>query len=179
MTSVTRRLLILCGAALLFAGCERAEPARQDAPEGAQWLVEGSTDERFARVARHLRGFDMAMVETGYRYSALYWAGRDRNWGYAEYQLGKIETAVANGIERRPARGPSARMLEGSVTAVREAIEAQDGAAMDSALEQLTATCNACHRAERVPFIHVAPPTVRLSPVGPGAPSPTHAEQPR
>jgi cytochrome c556 len=126
-------------------------------------------DTRFALVAKHLRGFDMAMVEVGHRYAELYWASRDRNWEYAAYQLGKIETAVGNGIERRPRRAASARMLEGAVTRVREAIDGRDGPALDTAIATLTATCNACHRAERVAFIQVAPPAVRLSPVRPGS----------
>jgi hypothetical protein len=114
-------------------------------------------------VAAHLRGFDVAMVETQYRYGELYWAGRDRNWDYADYQLRKVETAVARGVERRPGRAASARMLEGAVGVVRQAITARDSAAFDAAFGTLTATCNACHQAERVPFIRVAPPTVRTT----------------
>lgn len=133
--------------------------------QGSQDWLRGTVDERFALLSKHLRGFDMAMVEVGHRYTELCWAGRDRNWGYAEYQLGKIETAVANGVERRPARAASARMLDGAISTVRAAIERRDGAAVDAALTTLTATCNGCHQAERVPFITVGPPTVRSSPV--------------
>jgi hypothetical protein len=56
-------------------------------------------------------------------------------------------------------------MLAGAVSQVRAAIDKRDGAALDGALASLTATCNACHRAEEVPFITVAPPTVRVAPV--------------
>ena len=135
--------------------------------DGGEWL-RGDIDRRFALVAKHLRGFDMAMVEVGHRYTELYWASRDRNWEYAAYQLGKIETAVANGVERRPQRAASARMLAAAVMQVRAAIDGHDHSALDTAIGTLTATCNACHQAERVPFIHVAPPSVRLSPVGSG-----------
>lgn len=157
---------------LMFAvaACSR-EPTQEaptgsspaNVPEEARWLALGTNDERFVRVAAHLRGFDMAMVETGHRYAELYWAGQDANWGYAEYQLGKIETAVARGVERRPRRAASARMLEGATGGVREAIGAHDRAAFDTAFSTLTATCNACHQAESVPFIRVAPPSVRSS----------------
>lgn len=150
-----------------------APPAQGTAvPDDARWLLAGSSDQRFARVAKHLRGFDVAMIETGYRYSELYWAGRDRNWDYADYQLRKIEIAVANGVERRPRRAESARMLDGVVGALREAIAKHDAAAFDAAFAALTATCNACHQAERVPFIRVQAPTVRMSPSygGPEAP---------
>ena len=111
----------------------------------------------------------MAMVEVGYRYRELYWASRDQNWEYAAYQLDKIETAVANGVERRPLRSASARMLESAVTQVRAAIDGRDASTLKTAIETLTATCNACHQAERVPYIYVAPPDVRLSPVRRGS----------
>ena len=48
---------------------------------------------------------------------------------------------------------------------MHSAIESRDGAAMQASLRTLTATCNACHAAERVPFVTVAPPTARISPV--------------
>lgn len=132
---------------------------------GAEWLLAGSERERFERIARQLRGFDVAMVEVGYRYTELYWAGRDENWGFAQYQLEKIRTAIANGLERRPARATSARMIDAPLASVERAIEARDPAAFDRDFDQLTATCNACHRAERVEFVTVAVPTTRLSPV--------------
>jgi hypothetical protein len=60
-------------------------------------------------------------------------------------------------------------MLKGAVTQVRAAIDGRDAPALETAIETLTATCNACHRAERVPYIHVATPDVRLSPVRRGS----------
>lgn len=170
-----RRML---GFALLLTalGCSR-EPQESPAPtpsqasnapsEGAAWLLSGTNDERFTRVAKHLRGFDVAMVETGYRYGELYWAGQDQNWDYAKYQVEKIRTAIRNGVERRPRRAQSAQMLEGALPGVEEAIIARDPALFTERFNVLTTTCNACHQAERVPFVHVRPPSVRMSPAGP------------
>jgi hypothetical protein len=149
-------------------GCEQGDgPSAHEAQgghESTSWL-QGTTDERFVQVARQLRGFDVAMVETGYRYGELYWAGKDRNWGYAEYQAEKIATAIENGLERRPKRAESARMLDGPLAEVRTAAQSQDPEAFDRAFDALTMTCNACHTAERVPFVVVREPTIRLSPV--------------
>lgn len=101
----------------------------------------------------------------------LHWAGHDQNWGYAEYQLEKIRTAIANGLERRPRRAASAQMLEAPLASLERAIDARDGTAFDRELDVLTATCNACHQAEQVAFVTVVRPTTRLSPVrGPAAP---------
>lgn len=152
---------------------ERAAAPARPPSDASAWLLSAPTDdERFERLAKHLRGFDVAMVEVGYRYGELYWAGHDRNWEYAEYQLGKIETAVANGIERRPARADSARMLAGAIEPVRVTVRARDPAAFDTAFGRLTVTCHACHQAERVPFIHPLPPRVRASVAAPPPPAP-------
>jgi hypothetical protein len=179
MTRALGHLLLL---ALISVACSRpssdqpAPAASQSAAttspsEGEAWLLSGTSDERFARIARQLRGFDVAMVETGYRYGELYWAGQDRNWDYAKYQVEKIRTAVKNGVERRPKRGQSAQVLEGALPGVEEAIAAKDATLFAERFSVLTATCNACHQAERVPFVHVRPPSVRSSPAGP---LPTH-----
>jgi hypothetical protein len=160
--SLFRSSRLLAGAAVTPSAA--TVPSREP-----DWL-QGDVDSRFQLVAKHLRGFDVAMAEVGHRYVELYWAGQDRNWAYAAYQLAKIETAVANGVERRPKRAASARMLDAAVIGMRAAIVSTDRTSFDRAFAVLTETCNACHSAERVPFITVAQPNVRLSPVR-GAPN--------
>jgi hypothetical protein len=112
------------------AACARP-PAASASGEGG-WLA-GTVDEKFETVAGQLRGFDMAMVETGYRYNELYWAARDGNWGYAGYQAGKIRTAIENGVVRRPKRAKSAEtFLTIALPAVQAAILARSSAAWKS-----------------------------------------------
>jgi hypothetical protein len=164
--------IFLAGAIAALVACDRSNgetTAPPAAPPAADTWLRGSVDERFAQVSKHLRGLDVAMVETGYRYGELYWAGRDGNWDYALYQLGKIETAVATGIERRPKRAASARMREEPMRAMEAALESRDAAAFEPAFATLTATCNACHAAEQVAFIHISAPTTRGSPVAAAA----------
>lgn len=160
------KMPLLATLAAMTASCRdpRAGGEAPAPPSPDVWL-RGSVDERLAQVSRHLRGFDVAMVETGHRYGELWWAGRDRNWPYAAYQLDKIGLAIGHGLERRPKRAASARMLEGPVAALRAAIEHRDAAAFEAAFDNLTATCNACHVAEQVGFMRVAPPAHRPSPI--------------
>jgi hypothetical protein len=99
----------VAGCVVLAAAWACTKPAEPD--RSGEWL-RGDVDARFAQVARHLCGLDMAMVEIGYRYGELYHAGRNGNWDFAAYQRGKIELALANGVARRPKRAASARMLE-------------------------------------------------------------------
>jgi hypothetical protein len=159
---LSRNLLMVCGLAVAVvttASCRSQATATQSGEGG--WLA-GTPDEKFDTVAKHLRGFDMAMVETGYRYTELHWAARDRNWGYADYQLKKIRTAVENGLQRRPKRAKSAEtFLKIVLPAVEEAISRQDGALVVERLGALRATCNTCHVAENVAFIQIGEPQVR------------------
>jgi hypothetical protein len=145
----------------LVSGCKQSG---SESKGSAGWL-QGTNEEKFELVAKHLRGFDMAMVGTDHRYTELYWAGQDENWGYAAYQTRKIRTAITNGVERRPKRAKSAQMIEPALNGVQEAIEAGDADLFWERFESLTATCNTCHQAEDVSFVKVTPPVYRASPV--------------
>lgn len=152
--------LVLAVSLCSGTACTQPPPAATAVGEGG-WLA-GTVDEKFEMVATQLRGFDMAMVETGYRYNELYWAGQDSNWGYAEYQAGKIRTAIENGLKRRPLRAKSAEtFLTIVLPAVQEAIKERDAARLQERLGTLRATCNACHEAEKVEFVRVEEPRIR------------------
>jgi hypothetical protein len=125
------------------------------------WLA-GTTDEKFEVVAAQLRGFDMAMVETGYRYNELYWAAQDSNWGYAEYQARKIRTAIESGLKRRPKRAKSAEtFLTIVLPSVEDAIKQRDAKLLQERMGPLRSTCNSCHEDEQVEFVQVGEPLTR------------------
>lgn len=151
--------IILMVIACILAGASwwesRRGAARQPAPPSTQppppdWLT-GSTEERFLKVERQLRGLDQAMAEIGYRYGELLVAGRERNWDYAKYQAEKIDLSLKLALERRPKRAPSSQpFLNEDLPAVIRAIESKDGQQVDGALDRLHDSCVACHRAENV-----------------------------
>ena len=106
------------------------------------------------------------MVETGYRYMELFFAGQDGNWEAAAYQTAKLRLAIENGLERRPKRAASAApFLTGALAAVEEAVVARDRARFDVRFADLTAACNTCHVMEQVAFFEVHPPEIRPSPI--------------
>jgi hypothetical protein len=51
-------------------------------------------------VEKQFRGLDVAMIEIGYRFGELYWAGQDRNWDYAKYQADKVRLALELALEQ-------------------------------------------------------------------------------
>ena len=134
-------------------------------PAGTDGWLKGNEQEKFETIAHQLRGFDLAMVETGYRYQELYWAGQDQNWDYAKYHLEKIELAIKNGLERRPKRAPSSEhFLSVILPEMQKAINSKDTLEFDRNFQALTTNCNSCHAMEKVPFFNVQIPTQRNSP---------------
>ena len=83
-----------------------------------EW-IQGTENQKINIIEKQFRGFDMAMIETGYRYQELYWAGQDQNWEYANYQLKKIKVAIENGLQRRPKRAKSAEYFISSPAPAR------------------------------------------------------------
>jgi hypothetical protein len=149
-----------CVVALLVGGCRPEATGSRDG-----WLAR-HPDQRVAQLERQLRGFDVAMLETGHRYVELYWAGADANWEAARYQVEKIRLAIENGLERRPKRTASARLfLEGPLAAMEQAISAEDAGRFETGFVELTAACNTCHAMEGVAHFEVRQPLVRLSPI--------------
>ena len=129
------------------------------------WL-QGHDEQRWEKTARHLRGLDQAMVEIGYRYSEIYWAGKENNGAYVRYQLDKIELSLQLALERRPKRGASAEtFLKQDLPLFRQALVQAQPEDFEAIFSRLTQACNRCHALEQVPFIRIQTPQQRLSPV--------------
>jgi len=131
------------------------------------WLSEDLAD-AMKQVEGQLRGMDVTMWEIGYRFTELYHAGQDQNWGYADYQFEKIAHALRFGLERRPARAESAApFVEEVLPAVEELVSRHEPESFMRGMEQLRAGCMQCHVAEEVPHFTVAFPTHRASSIAP------------
>ncbi len=154
-----KQIIILLLTLGLFACNQQTEK------ENAQgdW-IKGTDADQIKTIEKHFRGFDNAMVETGYRYQELYWAGQDQNWEYASYQLEKIKITIENGLERRPKRAKSAEhFLTYVLPEMKKTIEKKDTVIFNKYFQALTVSCNNCHAMEKVPFFSVQIPTERLS----------------
>ncbi len=144
------------------------QPPKPPAPAAKNdWLAEDRSAQR-DELQRHLRGLDVAMVEIGYRFNELYWAGRDRNWPYAKYQIEKVELAMKLALERRPKRAASSKpFLDETIPLVKKAIEQAaatgDRKVYDDAMGRLRTDCMKCHVDEDVPHFTVYFSKIRTS----------------
>lgn len=130
----------------------------------SDWLLEtNTTTQKFSAIQKQFRGFDLAMVEVGYRFNTFYFALKDKNYDLAHYQLDKIKKAIKNGIIRRPARADNSKamFLDTQYKSMKEALNTKSRQKIWKEYEQTKLTCNACHAAERVPFIKVIDPRHR------------------
>jgi hypothetical protein len=151
--------------AVISSACAGGDAPRKS--RGTTWL-KGSTSEQLTAVEQQFRGLDVAMVEIGYRFGELYWAGQDRNWDYARYQADKIKLALELSLQRRPKRAASAQpFLTDDLPVVVAAIDAKDAGRYQAALERLRAGCLRCHVAESMPFFTAQFPERRVSVIRP------------
>ncbi len=131
------------------------------------WYKRLSADARAAAIERQFGGFETAMAEVSYRYIEMYFGALDGNWDYAGHMGATLATALASGLERRPAlrKNADALFLKGPYPQVMDAIKAKDLALFKQRFETMRAACTACHAAEQHAFIKIGVPTVRRNPV--------------
>ena len=161
-----KNLVLAVSTLVLFQFCQAPQATDSTSSHGEDGWLTGTNEEKFDEIAHQLGGFSKTMVEVSYRYSELYWAGMDENWGYAEHQIEHIIEAMEDGLKRRPVRAESAvTFMEEAIPAIEEIIEQKDKEAFIIGFRAFTSACNACHAKEGESYIVIQEPLQRLSPV--------------
>jgi len=155
-----RLIVLLLVSSSLFAGNNYSTKSN--------WLLDiNTTQEKFQAIQKQFRGFDLAMVEVGYRFNNFYFAIQDKNYDLAQYQWDKIKKAIENGIIRRSKRANNAKamFLDTQYKSMSNALKKKNNKEVAKEYLSTKNLCNACHIAEKVPFIEVIDPEVRWQPV--------------
>ena len=155
-----RTILFYFFTLILIVSCNEKNDSK-----GLTWL-NLPDNEKFKVIEKQFRGFDKTMVEVGYRYNELYWAGEDQNWELALYHLEKIDQAINLGLERRPKRKESAQIIFPVLEELVQITKSKDRIRFREGFKVLQQTCRNCHQAEGVSFFKAGIPKVRLSPIG-------------
>ncbi len=146
-------------AAIVISACQPQTEQRYE----TRWAGE-TIEEIVAGIENQIGGFDQTMMETGYRYNELYWAGMDGNWGYAEYQLEEMLGNLEKGFVRRPEREASAgQFVNTAAPQLMATITSGNKQAFMESFNRFAASCNTCHGMEDVAFIQVIVPEKRTS----------------
>ena len=144
---------------VLFQACQQAPQETYE----TEWLGE-TKQEIINTIEDQFQGFSRTMMEVGYRYKELYWAGQDGNWEYAEYQIEHIEEAMQEGFVRRPAREASSQQfMSVAIPEIEQIVQDGDKERFLQNFTRFTASCNTCHAMEEVAFMIVKIPEIRTS----------------
>lgn len=100
------------------------------------------------------------MGATQLRHFKLWYAGAQKNWPLANYELGQIKESFQDAMTYYPGL-PVADMsiMAKPAAEIDAAIKAKDGGRFAKAFGELTRACNSCHQAQGVGFIVIKVPT--------------------
>jgi hypothetical protein len=111
------------------------------------------------------------MLELQIRHDRLWWAGDAGNWNLAYYMVSELGEALS-GIEQTNGEAPELQpqklsdvmpaIMNPAIRDVQEALAKKDQGAFASAYDRLSASCNACHAAAGVSFLHIQRPKTPL-----------------
>jgi cytochrome c553 len=101
------------------------------------------------------------MLAKQWRHIKLWFAGRQRNWDLAAYELAQLKASLADAatLYSNIPVSDVAIMVE-PLQSINRAIEAKDSKSFGTAFNGLTAACNSCHREMGREFITIQVPAV-------------------
>ncbi len=115
----------------------------------------------------YVPGMGEIMGATQMRHAKLWFAGKNKNWGLASYELDEIKEGLADAIKYHPVfkkDAPIAAILEEftnpPLNELAKAIEARDSKKFISSFDNLTRACNSCHEAASQEFIIIKRPSI-------------------
>ena len=100
------------------------------------------------------------MGATQLRHFKLWYAGKEKNWPLAGYELDQIKDSFQDAMTYFPGL-PAADMsvLAGPAAEIGAAIKAKDSAKFTASFRAMTNACNSCHQSQGYGFIRITVPT--------------------
>jgi hypothetical protein len=119
----------------------------------------------YAEANAYVPGLGEIMSLQQMRHAKLWLAGSRANWALADYELDELREGFEEARRQHPTHDgvPIAAMIESltpaPLEAIGKAIEAKNAADFAKAFDNLSAACNACHRAAKHGFIRIRRPS--------------------
>jgi len=110
-------------------------------------------------------GLGEFMAATQLRHAKLWFAGRNRNWDLAAYEVDEIKEGLQDAAKLHPTHEgvPVAEMiktiLDPRLDRLEKTVDAKDSAQFSVAFDALTDGCNSCHTRAGKPFIRIQRPS--------------------
>jgi hypothetical protein len=145
------RIVIGAAIAACSAMLAAAEPARETTGETTKQTYEP--------------GLGEFMTATQLRHAKLWFAGTNRNWELAAYEIDEIKEGLEDAVKLHATHDgiPVAEMiktiLDPRIQRLEKAVEAKNSARFVAAFDALTDGCNSCHTQAGKPFIRIQRPS--------------------
>lgn len=107
----------------------------------------------------NLRSLGEIMIAKQWRHMKLWFAGKQRNWNLAAYELAQIRASLTEAAMLYSAIPVSdVVVMAAPIQSVDKAIQSRNSEGFVKAFNQLTAGCNSCHREMGREFIEIRVP---------------------
>jgi molecular chaperone GrpE (heat shock protein) len=136
-----KRLILIFVSALLFTACSHQEPEKIKTLENRISELEKQLSEVYRP------GFGEMMSGIQVHHSKLWFAGRNRNWQLASFEIKELKEIIED-IEKYQKDRKDTKlmhMIEPALDSVKTAISAKDLEKFTKSYEFLTSSCNECH----------------------------------
>jgi hypothetical protein len=110
-------------------------------------------------------GLGEFMTATQIRHAKLWFAGRQKSWDLAAYEIDEIREGLEEARRLNPTVDGIAvaemmkTIIDPRLAELEKAISAKNSDRFTVAFDELTSGCNACHAAANKPFIRIQRPT--------------------
>jgi hypothetical protein len=110
-------------------------------------------------------GLGEFMTATQLRHAKLWFAGKNRNWALAAYEVDEIKEGLEDAaklhatVDGIPVAEMIKTILDPRIERLEKAIEAKIDAQFAAAFDALTDGCNSCHTNAGKPFIRIQRPS--------------------
>jgi hypothetical protein len=110
-------------------------------------------------------GLGEFMIATQLRHAKLWFAGKQKNWDLAAYEIDEIKEGLEDAARLVPIHEgiPVAEMIktiiDPRIESLEKAVKAKSSAGFAVAFDELTNGCNSCHAGANKPFIRIQRPT--------------------
>jgi hypothetical protein len=124
-----------------------------------QWL-KGTPEQEIATLANIQEALGSVMMEYNYRMTTMYFAAKGGNWPLAEYQLKEAKEIQEVGETTRPQYATALKAFEKAYLdgEMGPAIKEKNFSKFSKAFDAMVGGCNACHAAQKMPFIQYVRP---------------------
>ena len=158
------RLIVLLSLTLFAPSAFASGPG--ESGYNTTWQTSETTEESLRRLWRAQSSVGELMLSLGQRYQNLYWAAKQGQWEFAEYQAEEMHESLETIPAREPELAPTLEaFLETTYPDIQEAAASKNWDRFSASFNRLRENCMACHAANDHGFIRLPIPKRASSPV--------------